>query len=323
MKGIIENITSAAGRAGTRVAFKLKKASPELLIVGGVGCIIAGTVMACKATKKANDILDHGKLRIDAAQNTVNGMLESGEIEIEDVEENGKLFDKEIKRELVKIKLDTFSKVVAAYAPAVAIGTAGIAMIFTSHGIMRKRNGVLLASYNALDAAFKQYRSRVLAEEDGFDRDRKYLMGPEPENQWEMVPDGDAEFANDVNKRAMVMAHQNPYGLYTFEFSKYTSNHWSPHADSNLLVIRSAEDWATRQLTLKGHLFLNDVLDYLDMEPVPWGQLCGWIRGSEDGDSYVEMLATIDQQRLEMDTDGWKKPIFLTFNCEGLIWDKI
>ncbi|MBQ1412288.1 MAG: hypothetical protein IIY93_03760, partial [Clostridia bacterium] len=48
-----------------RIGFKLRKASPEILIVAGVVGTAAGIVMACKATLKVNDILDDTKEQLD------------------------------------------------------------------------------------------------------------------------------------------------------------------------------------------------------------------------------------------------------------------
>lgn len=49
----------------SKVNFKLKKMSPEILVGLGIVGVIAGTVMACKATTKVNDILDETKENVD------------------------------------------------------------------------------------------------------------------------------------------------------------------------------------------------------------------------------------------------------------------
>ena len=52
-------------RTLNRTTFKLKKHSPEILIVAGVIGTVTSTVMACKATTKLNGILEDSKERID------------------------------------------------------------------------------------------------------------------------------------------------------------------------------------------------------------------------------------------------------------------
>lgn len=306
MKGIINNINEAAIRLGHKAAFKLKKASPEILLIGGIACVIGGTIMACKATRdKTNDILEHC--------NDEQEVLKANIDKARDAEEEEKI-KAIVAKDIKRVKLNAFGKLIGVYAPSAAVIGAGTAMIFTSHGIMRKRNGVLLASYNALDAAFRTYRQNVLAEDDGKERDTKYLLG-EPRS--ELSEDEEKIFwAADVNREGYELAETRAaYDMYTFEFSRDTSDRFSSHRQSNLNVIREVENWACMQLKYKGYLCLNDVLYELHMDPVPWGQLVGWIWKSKIGDNYVEIVVPE-----EFVTDN---QMIMKFNCDGIIWDKL
>lgn len=324
---IITNISNKATRLVSKAKFKVKKVSPELLIIGGVGCVIGATVLACRATKKAETVMDDCEDDIRAIRDEATTYSHDDEgNEIETV-----VLTKEDKHNILMTKVHAIGNLARVYAPSVALGTAGIAMIFTSHGIMKKRNGALLASYNALDAAFRSYRERVLAEEDGRERDRRYLTGErariesgpveltEGEIDAVMNPDDVAE----VNRKAMREAHSAAMGPYSFIFDSYTTRFWSAYALNNLNTIRSAEQWATSELRINGHLFLNDVLDRLGMDKVSWGQLVGWIRGDEEGDQYVEIIARDQADAIQCDLDHACGPIYLDFNCQGLIWTKI
>ena len=55
------NVTRAINKAG----FKLKKHSPEILIVAGVVGVVTSAVMACKATMKLNDTLTDTKEKVE------------------------------------------------------------------------------------------------------------------------------------------------------------------------------------------------------------------------------------------------------------------
>lgn len=305
--GLMKNIGSNVTKIGARLLMKVRKASPELLIGGGILVVVAGTVMACKATKKVSAEVDEGMAAIE---------------EIKTLVEEGTETPEDAKAEIREIKRGMIGTVVKAYAPAASILVAGSAMILTSHGIMKKRNGILLASYNALDAMFQRYRDNVKAMENGDELDKRYLLGDAypPEDVNEVMSEDDAE---GVNQTGMELANaMNPYGLYNFEFNKYTSGKWSPSAFSNLTVIRAAEDWADRQLRFRGYVFLNEVLEQLDMDPVPWGQLVGWLRFGE-GDKRVLILAEEMKDAIEADDDIPKKAIQLEFNCDGAIWEKL
>lgn len=306
MNNLITNVGTALTRTGSRMLFKAQKFAPELLIGTGAIAIIAGTVMACKATKKAENA-------ISECQDDLK--------RIEDQHESGIMSDNQARHDTRMIKAQMMGKLMGVYAIPAAVITTGFVLIFTSHGIMKKRNGAMLAAYNALEAAFQKYRERVKADEDGLERDHRYMFGDDEfprENDEVSVDD-----IHDINKKGITLANATGYGPYTFEFSKFSSTHWSPHEMSNLNTIRSAEDWANRQLRLYGHLFLNEILKYMGMEEVSWGQLVGWIRGDKNSDNEVQILATDSRRDLELDYDGWKKPIWLEFNCDGAIWDRI
>lgn len=316
MKGILNNVGDVMTRLGHTALFKMKKASPELLLAGGIACVIGGTVMACKAVKKADRVLDEGREELSVIQDAMDDSIAR---EGEGVREECEAI---AKRNRAQAKLMTIGRLAGVFAPALALEGAGIAMIFTSHGIMRRRQGVLLAAYNALDAAFRNYRQNVLAEEDGAERDRRYLRGPEPRKR---LSEGETQsMMGDVESEALAMAKEwGPLGPYTFIFSRGTSPRYQSHSASNLLLIRNLENMMTDRLRLNGHVFLNEVLRDLGLDEVPWGQLVGWIRNSENGDNYVEMLAIEEETENLMGDDQWDKPIYLTFNCDGLIWDKI
>lgn len=58
-------IVESLGRTVNRVGFKLKKHSPEILVVTGIVGAVASAVMACKATTKLSDITEEAKEKID------------------------------------------------------------------------------------------------------------------------------------------------------------------------------------------------------------------------------------------------------------------
>lgn len=58
-------------RSAHRMAFKLQKHSPEILVVAGVIGAVASAVMACKATTKLGDILDDSRDKIDSIHDVI------------------------------------------------------------------------------------------------------------------------------------------------------------------------------------------------------------------------------------------------------------
>ena len=63
-------------RSLNRTGLKIKKYSPEILVVTGIIGTVAGAVMACKATTKVSDIIDDTKEQLD----TIHKVGEAGEL---------------------------------------------------------------------------------------------------------------------------------------------------------------------------------------------------------------------------------------------------
>lgn len=59
------SIASRASNTFGKVALKLKKHSPEILVVAGVVGTVASAIMACKATTKISTILEKTKEDVD------------------------------------------------------------------------------------------------------------------------------------------------------------------------------------------------------------------------------------------------------------------
>ena len=67
-----------------RTSLKIKKYSPEILVVTGVIGVVASTVLACRATTKIGDILEKSKEDIDSIHNCVNNEEFKDEYTLED-----------------------------------------------------------------------------------------------------------------------------------------------------------------------------------------------------------------------------------------------
>jgi hypothetical protein len=77
-------------------------------------------------------------------------------------------------------------------------------------------------------------------------------------------------------------------------------------------------------LQSRGYLFLNEVLDALDINITQAGQQVGWIRNG-DGDNYVDFGIFDDEMKPEHYDffTGRENAVWLDFNVDGLILNKI
>ena len=146
VKEMVET-TSAVNTA----TIKVKKHSPEILIVAGVVGTVASAVMACKATTKLSTVLEEHKKDVNA----VHECSENEEIKADYSQEDAK-------KDLTIIYAQTGVKLVKLYAPAIALGALSITSIVASNNILRKRNVALAAAYATVDKSFKEYRNRVV-----------------------------------------------------------------------------------------------------------------------------------------------------------------
>lgn len=300
---IMKNVNSAA----SKVIAKIKKHSPEILIVVGVVGTVASAVIACKATTKVNKIIDDAKDDIDNVHvATENCVTEAGET----------YSTEDSKKDLAIIYAQTGVKLAKLYAPAVILGTFSIASILASNNILRKRNVALGAAYAAIDKSFKDYRGRVI-ERFGEQVDTELKYGIKAKKFEEVEVDPETGKEKKVKKTVMV-ADPNLQSDYAVYFDNKSRN-YETNQDYNYMFLKAQQQFANDKLQTRGHLFLNEVLDDLDLPRTSAGQIVGWTKDGPDG--YVNFrIVEVDRET----EDGRHEPsLLLDFNVEGNIWDKM
>ena len=152
-----EEIMTKATQMLSKTAFKLKKASPTIMVVGAAIGGVTATVLACKATLKAQYILAEHKTNVKKIHETKD-KVDSGEIQLSE----GETYTKEdLTKDITTTYIKTGMKLAKVYAPAIGLGAASLGCMFGSHHIMTKRNATLTAAYIALEQSFNSYKNRV------------------------------------------------------------------------------------------------------------------------------------------------------------------
>ena len=148
-----EEIMTKATQMLSKTAFKLKKASPTIMVVGAAIGGVTATVLACKATLKAQYILAEHKANMEKIHETKD-KVDSGEIQLSE----GETYTKEdLAKDITTTYIKTGMKLAKVYAPAIGLGAASLGCMFGSHHIMTKRNATLTAAYIALEQSFNGY----------------------------------------------------------------------------------------------------------------------------------------------------------------------
>ena len=305
MKHKTELMKSVNGVA-SKAVMKLKKHSPEILVVAGIAGTVVSAVLACKATTKVAEILDETKGTLD----TIHEGMETGAI-------NGQEYTTDDgKKDTVVVYAQTGMKLAKLYGPAIILGTLSITSILASNNILRKRNVALGAAYVAIDKSFKEYRGRVIERfGDQVDTELKYGIKAKKFEEIEVDPETGKE--KKVKKTVMV-ADPNLQSDYAVYFDSKSRN-YETNPDYNRMFLKAQQAFANDKLQTRGHLFLNEVLDDLDLPRTPAGQIVGWTKDGPDG--YVNFRIVEVERETE---DGRHEPaLLLDFNVEGNIWEKM
>lgn len=305
MKNKTEIMKSVNGVA-SKTVMKLKKHSPEILVVAGIAGTVVSAVLACKATTKVAEILDETNGTLD----TIHEGMETGAI-------NGQEYTTEDgKKDTVVVYAQTGMKLAKLYGPAIILGTLSITSILASNNILRKRNVALGAAYAAIDKSFKEYRGRVI-ERFGEQVDTELKYGIKAKKFEEIEVDPETGKEKKVKKTVMVVDPnlQSDYAVY---FDSKSRN-YETNPDYNRMFLKAQQAFANDKLQTRGHLFLNEVLDDLDLPRTPAGQIVGWTKDGPDG--YVNFRIVEVERETE---DGRHEPaLLLDFNVEGNIWEKM
>ena len=144
-------INTGLNRVIKKALFKMEKNSPEILVGLGIVGGITASVLACKATIKAQDILAEAKNNIDA----IHEATELDAAQKTDYNEENR------RRDLTTAYIQAGLGLAKTYALPVAIGAVSIISIVASHGILKNRVATLVTAYGTLDTAFRNYRKHI------------------------------------------------------------------------------------------------------------------------------------------------------------------
>lgn len=279
-------VPATVSRTAARQILHMQKHSPRLLFVTGIAGAVTATVLACRATLKIEDIL-------------LDGQKELAQVS-------------ERSRERTHIRIDTARRIAAAYAPAVVVGVGAVACLTKSHQILRTREAAATAAYAALSSRFDNYRDRVAAQ-----------YGRENESDiYEDVQACEIEDPDSGKKRKHIGPSGKGGSIYARWFDR-NSPSWEPIPESNVFFLRMQQNHWNERLHTKGHVFLNEVYDGLGIERSAEGQFVGWVH--DEGDNYISfgIFDNPEMDRLRDFGTGAEGGIWLDFNVDGPIYNKI
>ncbi len=304
---LMNRISGTISKAG----FRLRKHSPEILVVTGIVGTVTSAVLACRATTKLSGILEKTKEDLETIHNCAGR---------EDLAEP--YSEEDAKKDTALVYIHTGKNLAKLYAPSVALGVVSIAGILASNKILRKRNACAAAAFAGLAKEFKEYRGRV-AERFGENVERELKYDLKARKVEETIIDENGK--EKKVKKTVEVSGVDGYSSYA-RFFDSASKYWEEDPEYNLMYLRTEESYANDRLKARGYLFLNEVYDRLGIPPTKEGQVVGWIYDEKNpiGDNFVDFgIYNVNREKNRDFVNGYENVILLDFNVDGNILDSI
>lgn len=294
------NLLTSIKRTTKIAGLKIKKYSPQIMVVTGCIGAVGAAVLACKETLRLEETLDECKNELGAVKAL-----------------DGKVSEKEYKKELTAQTVKNAVIIGKLYAPSVALGVTSVGLILGANGIMQKRNASLAAAYATVDCMYKRYRKNVV-DTFGAEVDQDMRFGVKREKIQTEVTDEKGK-TKKVDKVIDVVDDPNLYGDYA-RFFDSSCMEWSDNPEYNMMFLKSVQSHCNNLLIANGYLFLNDVYKALGMQPSVAGQSVGWIYDENNpvGDNYVDFgLFDKTNAATRRFVNNMENVVLLDFNVDG------
>ena len=296
------------------LSLKADQNKPEIMLAVGLVGVIGATILACRATLKAKDVVEEHNERLEEIQENLN-------------EEEKKELPVEAKKDIRKVYLKTSLKLAKTYAPAIAVETAAFALLIKSNSVQRDRLAGLTAAYITVDQAFKKYRQAVI-EELGEEKDLEFKTGLKKQKIDAIVEDEEGN--EKLKKEEGLVLHD---GRYISEYAKFFDEScpdWQKSPENNLHFLRLQQAAANEKLKIQGHLFLNEVYDMIGLPRTKAGAVVGWLYPADRYES-LQLNGFVDFGIYDMwanakradFVNGYERNILLDFNVDGCIYNYI
>lgn len=302
------DITKTLQNLASYAEIRLRKDWPTIATFGGIGCILTGTVLACKATAKLEETKEEALSPIY----TIKTFPEEYPSE------------KAYKKELTEAYIHGGWCFVKSYAPAVLFEIMGITMISSAHFEMKNRYSAATAAFNAVQQRFNDYRRRVI-DEEGLDADRRY-RGLVPQKIVNSTVD---EETGEVKKEETSdILLDDPNSISTFaRFFDDSSPNYCKDDEYNVTFLKLVESRCNQLLHDRGFLFLNEVYAMIGgIDSTKLGQVVGWFY--DPSDPNLSNHVSFDINRVRRQVGGrygnrFETAILVDFNLDGDIMDYI
>lgn len=282
-------------KAFSKVRFKFRKHSPDILFTAGMVGVVGGTVMVGVASSKVKEVAAEAK--------------EVAEKELIDIKESD-LPDVEKRAKIAKVYAKYGLKFVKLYAPSVTVMALSGTSLICSHVQLKERTAALAAAYTTAVSNLRKYQKYV-EEKYGEGSEQLLEEGKKSEKKKEVE---EKKLDNYIDKHDI-----EPYSFLFDERSRY----WDRNSELSLASLQCVEKYLTTKLRARGYLFLSDVLEELGLPATKFSRMVGWIYAPYSqnwkGDGYIDFgIGDRNNPGVRRFMNG-EPNIWLNFNCDGYI----
>lgn len=165
-------------------------------------------------------------------------------------------------------ELTVMEKVVVAgpkFVPAIVVGAATVTCIFGANVLNKRKQAALISAYALIDKSYSEYKDKL-----------KELYGEETHQN--IVDSIAIEKAKDTHINAATLGTmcdtslEDDYSEPVLFYDEYSNRYFEASIEQVIL----AEYHVNRNLVLRGYTPLNELYDFLGLEPTEYGSTVGW-----------------------------------------------
>ena len=152
------------------------------------------------------------------------------------------------------------------YIPAMMTGVATITCIFGSNVLNKRQQASLISAYALLDESYKKYRHKVI-EKYGEETHRKVVDEIAIEEAREVGITAESLCANTC------LTSDEACGDPVLFYDEWSHRYF----ESTIEQVIAAQYHINRNFVLRGYVTLNELYDFLGLEPTDYGNTVGWV----------------------------------------------
>lgn len=292
------------------------------LLLHGV-CIGAGTVSACLATLKLEDILDEHKAKVEEVKDnyiTLEKTSEDGAVITEIISDT-----KAYRRDLTKVHMQTVGEVAKAYGPAALIFAFSAGFLNKTYKDIKdikKENLQLIGALKGSEAIIKRYRNEM-RERIGEEAEQRFYNNIKTQDISVKEVDENGKEKNKKVKGAEVVNDQLTGDAFIFDES--CGSYVGHDINHNLYIASLLKNQCGDSLFCKGSLMMFEILDAfgIDRDEVPGAFVRGCLSKRKGGkkdtiDMDIRKVWVQDES-----TGEYVEKILIDPKLDGVIIDRI